>query len=129
MKKNTAMILCALYAFLMLLILGITVWSLLGALRRHTKEQTLFQTEPIYVFTPREEDSTDIEETAVTDASFWVIKAYEERIGIFSSEGVLLDVLDTYVKTLPKADRRLPEEGITAHTKEALNSLIEDYSH
>ena len=50
------------------------------------------------------------------------------RIGIFSSDGTLIEMIDVYVKTLPIADRSLLEEGFEVVGKQRLYSIIEDYS-
>ena len=128
-KKSFLMIFCALYSLLLLFILVLTAQILIGALRRKPQSQMVQGTEYIYVFASQEESFLTETEDTTKEQAFWIVKAYEGRIGIFSSDGTLLDVLETYVKTLPEADRRLLEEGIPAHTKDALDSLIEDYSH
>ena len=51
-----------------------------------------------------------------------------DGFGIFKKDGTLLYVLDTYIKTLPEADRVLLGEGIPIETKSQLYSLIEDYT-
>ena len=70
-----------------------------------------------------EESNDEPEEERV-----WLIREYEERIGIFDENGALLDVIDVYVKTLPIADRSLLEEGFEVVGKQRLYSIIEDYS-
>ena len=59
----------------------------------------------------------------------YLIKEYRGQIGVFSENGTLLEVIDTYIKTLPEADRALLGEGISVKTKSELYSVIEDYSH
>ena len=58
----------------------------------------------------------------------YFIKEYMGRIGIFDSEGTLVDVIEVYTKTLPEADRRLLGEGFEVIGKTQLNAIIEDYS-
>ena len=67
-------------------------------------------------------------ELDLTPKSTWIVKEYYGQIGIFTEDGTLVRTVEIYTKTLPEADRRLLREGIRITTKEALESLIEDYS-
>lgn len=58
----------------------------------------------------------------------YLIKEYMGKIGIFDSDGALVDVIEVYTKTLPEADRRLLGEGFEVIGKTQLNAIIEDYS-
>ena len=80
---------------------------------------------PVYIYLSQEDPaaSTDTEEVLG-----WILRAHQERIGIFREDGVLEQVLDIQIKTLPKADQFLLEEGIYAKDRDTLESLIEDYS-
>jgi hypothetical protein len=51
-----------------------------------------------------------------------------DMIGIFRPDGTLVETVETYIKTLPEADKRLLKEGFEIHGRRALNSIIEDYS-
>lgn len=126
--KKSFYTLTALYSVIMLGILVTAVW-MLSASSQQTVLPSPSDTEHIYVYLteslpPAETEAQDTSSLAVG----WIVKEHDGRIGIFDREGVLLFVLDTYIKTLPEADKRLLGEGIFIETKGQLLSLIEDYT-
>ncbi len=68
--------------------------------------------------------STD--EASRSDA--WIVRAHDERIGVFALDGKLECVLDVYLITLPQADRELLQKGIYISGKDRLTALVEDYT-
>ena len=119
------------YTICLLCLFSATTVILLHTLRQKNTVPSEEEVKEIYVYLPQEETSpeTDNEPTSETVSEEYLIKEYRGQIGIFSAEGKLLEIIDTYVKTLPEADRALLGEGISVKTKAELNSLIEDYSH
>ena len=116
------------FSLLLFVTFSVTAVLLLRELR--TREtQSVTQTEEIYVYLPQEENESELPLPETPETSGYLVKEYRGQIGIFSADGTLLESLDTYIKTLPEADRTLLGEGIWVETREALNSLIEDYSH
>ena len=93
---------------------------------QQSSEQPQLQSEYIYVYvTPEriESETSDIE-----NANGWIIREHEGQIGIFSSDNVLINTLNVYIKTLPISDRDLLREGITVTTRKELLEIIQDYS-
>jgi hypothetical protein len=89
-------------------------------------EDSVVSTEYIYV---KNDLTTNSTSAAIESADEeYTVRAYMQKIGIFSKDGTLLRVLEVYIKTLPEADRRLLEEGIAVIGKKQLNSIIEDYT-
>ncbi|MBQ8330899.1 MAG: hypothetical protein IJX94_00175 [Clostridia bacterium] len=129
MKKRGFLTLTSLYAVIMLCILIASVTVLTTAFRKRTVSQPPSETEYIYVSVTQEQTQTQVstEDTAPSEDG-WIVKEHGDRIGIFSRDGVLLFVLDTYIKTLPEADRRLLREGIVIESQGELLALIEDYT-
>ena len=84
---------------------------------------------PVYVESEcqESEDQTILYTDTEPDMSF-TVKSYEGKIGVFTSEGKLIETIEVYVKTLPKADRDMLEEGIKVKNNKELDSLIEDYT-
>ena len=121
--------LAILYAVLLLLILSATTIILLHTLRQSTQIRLPATPEEIYVYLPQETQESSSESNTETETGSYIVKEHHGLIGVFSSEGALLEIWDTYVKTLPEADRTLLREGITIKTKAELNALMEDYSH
>ena len=117
------------YALLLFVIFSGTTVILLHELRNTPEKTPETQIEEIYVYLPQEDRESSQETPSETETRGYLVKEYHGQIGIFSFDGRLLELLDTYVKTLPEADRTLLGEGIWVETREALNSLIEDYSH
>jgi len=118
-----------LYTLVLLVMFSGTTLILLRALRKSAEQPPIAETEEVYVYLPQEEKEAESVPPPEETASGYLVKEYHGQIGIFSSDGSLLEILDTYVKTLPEADRTLLGEGIWVTTREELNSLIEDYSH
>ena len=58
----------------------------------------------------------------------WIMKACDEKIGIYKLNGELECVLDVYLITLPNTDRELLENGIYVSGRERLTALVEDYT-
>ena len=116
-------------AHLALLILSLSVLFTLSALllyfgRTPDPIPAEQETVPVYVYV------TDTV-SPLTDApspTGWILREYEGRIGIFDQGGALIYLLETYVKTLPRADQALLREGIYTENEERLYALIEDYT-
>lgn len=127
-KDKTLLTLIGTYSTVLLLaaIIGVTILS-----NRLTKPpqvitETVVETDYVYVYmgTSPTTEQTD----ATEEAHVWIVREYEERIGVFSENGELVRVIDVYTKTLPEADRRLLREGIRVTSEKQLYSIIEDYS-
>ena len=115
-----------LYAICTPVLLALTLWLFLGwnKFSSEPNEVPAAKPEPeyIYVYTEvKPEEAPELEESA------WVVREHEEKIGIFTEDGVLLRVVDVYTKTLPKADRVLLREGIAVSSRQDLYALMEDF--
>lgn len=127
MKKKTIFILTALYVLCLFTLLLVSVSVLMSALQREVREQEALESaEPIYVYLERDTAQTD-QETLPSVSGYWA-REYRDKIGIFYPDGTLYQVLDTYVKTLPKSDQDLLREGIYLEDESELLELIQDYS-
>jgi len=82
----------------------------------------------VYIYLESIQDDTVSSPPTSENSDIWIIKSYLGKIGIFEKSGTLYKVLDVYVKTLPKADQVLLEEGFEVNSKEELYSIIEDYT-
>ena len=58
----------------------------------------------------------------------FILKNYNGVIGVFDQSGILTDIIDVDIKSLPEQDRTLLEAGIWARSRQELASLIEDYT-
>ncbi len=114
------------YSLLMLSIMGLTVFILCKRTSPAVSENSAIETQEkyVYVYVEPNEDTTS---TALLEET-WIVKEHENRIGIFSEDGQLLEVLEIHTNTLPKADQGLLREGITVTDRASLYALIEDYS-
>ena len=87
--------------------------------------ETVLKTDQVYVLLDVEEET---KEASAPPAVLFIAREYEEKIGIFDTDGRLIQTIDIYTKTLPKTDRALLREGIELRSEDELISLIEDYS-
>lgn len=67
-------------------------------------------------------------ETCPDSEEVFVLREFEGIIGVFDTSGVLIDVIDVQVISLPEADREMLQRGIYAFSRLELMSLIEDYN-
>ena len=58
----------------------------------------------------------------------FVLREINGKIGVYSSEGELLKLLDLPVNQLPKADREALQKGISVGSWRELIALIQDYT-
>ena len=152
MKKRTYLGI-SIYALSMLIILAISVAILGGALYRAKQTEPKEESEILAVdqttdlasgdtSESREEESqTDTESSIFQESEnaesesdtesepieTWVVKEYMGQIGVFKPDGSLEVLLDTYVKTLPKADQALLGEGFEIQGRTQLNEILQDY--
>ena len=69
------------------------------------------------------------EETATTPERMYVLGVKDGKLTIYASDGyTVIDTLDTYVYSLPLADREAVAQGISVYSVNELISLIEDYT-
>ena len=124
-KKTYALL--SLYAMAMLFIVCCSILYLLYVMK--TVSTLTIPPSPEFIYiekAPTVLPSDTVPSESQTEG--WIVKEYEGRIGIFQKNGTLIHVVDTYVKTLPKADQALLGEGFEIQTKAELNAIIEDYS-
>ncbi len=74
------------------------------------------------------EDGGEIEASSDQDNAQWVVRAHEERIGVFDINGELEYIVDVYLITLPPADQKLLQQGIYVSDADQLTALMEDYT-
>ena len=60
--------------------------------------------------------------------NIFVLREYEGIIGIYDDNGVLIDIINVNIKSLPEADRNMLQAGIYALSRNELISLREDYT-
>lgn len=68
------------------------------------------------------------DETASDETVTFILKNYNGVIGVFDQSGILTDIIDVDIKSLPEQDRTMLEAGIWARSRQELASLIEDYT-
>lgn len=82
--------------------------------------------------TTKNEISNDIEIPAINTSDTvtakveYELKEYNGKIGVFKNSA-LVYTIDTYVFTLPEADKQLLKNGIKVNSIEELEKLIEEY--
>lgn len=137
-ERKSIIILC-IYVFIMLIVCGIAT----SALKRGFSNENITSenietkaslvTEIVYIpiFSEANSDSTtETEHKTETETQIqeYFIKSYEGKIGVFTEDTTLVRVIDVYIKTLPKADRRLLEKGFSVIGEAELRAVIQDYT-
>ena len=132
-KSSERIIILRVMAVYSITMLGLVILCILTLTRpteivsNNVNSQQAAETEYVYVKIP----SSTLESEAngeETEDEYFTIREYMGKIGVFSDNGSLIQIIEVYVKTLPEADKRLLGEGFTVIGKKRLNSIIEDYS-
>ena len=135
-ERKSIIILC-IYVFIMLIVCGITTSALKRGFSNenitseNTETKASLVTEIVYIpiFSEANSDSTtETELKTETQIQEYFIKSYEGKIGVFTEDSTLVRVIDVYIKTLPKADRRLLEKGFSVMGEAELRAVIQDYT-
>ena len=92
-----------------------------------TEQQNNVVTEIVYIPTYMESYYESQIATESNDQPEYIIKLYNNKIGVFTEDGSLIEVIDVYTKTLPKTDQDMLEKGFNIKSED-LNKLIEDYT-
>ena len=109
-------------AVILFVFLAISVSGLSTRLKQMQGETSIQAIETVYVYNPSEETSVSTAEAR------WTVKEYSGKIGIFNSNGELVEIIDTYIKSLPSKDQALLREGFEVNSEKELYSVIEAYS-
>ena len=123
MKHNFFYIAAAIISLLFLVLTAAISFTFIFYVRN--TDVTVPEADTIYVYV-----SADIEDSSEEEKNEYsrFIKAYNGRIGIYDENGVLLQVIDVYTKTLPMLDQDELQEGFWIETEKELYSIIEAYS-
>ena len=79
--------------------------------------------------TVNEQKAPESTETIVTPQRMYVLGEKEGKLTVYASDGyTIIDILDTYVYSLPLSDREAVAQGIPIYTVNELISLLEDYT-
>jgi len=135
---DTSKILMILCAFILVVCLTMCITTLV-VLRNAIAENESIQTGSMILMEElddclsRLEEKNDEENSIPTvgdggeEAYFFLLRATENGIGIYSADGYLIQLLDISPLTLPAADRLILEKGLKVSSWQEMISLIEDY--
>ncbi len=123
MRSKKIYITTAIISLIFLILISVTAIALTLSLKKADGTAPSAPPDEVFIYVTETES-----DTAEKDEFMRVVKEYEGQIGIFDSNNRLQRVLDTYVKTLPIADREQLREGITVKSEKELYSIIEAYS-
>lgn len=123
MKNKKLYITTAIISLIFLILISVTAIAFSISLKRNDNQEPSAPPNEVFIYVT-ETDTDTAEEEEFTR----IVREYEGQIGIFDGENRLQRVLDTYVKTLPSADREQLREGITVKSEKELYSIIEAYS-
>ena len=121
MRQKFSYVMSAALALLFLILLSTVTFAFMFSIKNGG--DTPKDTDTVYVYV-----SAEVTETANTDESSFFIREYNEKVGVFDQNGKLVNVIDTYVKTLPKSERAELQEGFWVESDKELYSIIEAYT-
>lgn len=124
MKESTALRLLTAVAVFLCALSSVCFVIICNQATSPRGSEAVVGTEWVYVYV----EHTESEEMTESEEEGWFLRVWGEGIGVFREDGTLVHTVTTNIKTLPKADRDLLEEGIYVRGKDALDSLLEDYS-
>ena len=137
-NEKKSLIIVVIYVFIMLFVCFMSVIALKKAndsdsyyTDTDSSDSDVSQSMYLPVYVESEYQESNAETNLYTDTEqeiYFTVKNYEWKIGVFNSEGKLMKTIEVYVKTLPKADRDMLEEGIEVKSGKELDNLIEDYT-
>ena len=136
---DTSKILTILCAFILVVCLTLCITSLV-TLRNAIEENEAVQSSAMEIVaeldhyldtlqkTDFNEDDVSVSVTpSETECCYFLIRATDYGIGIYSTEGYLIKQLNVAVSSLPLQDQQLLKEGIKAESWKEIISYIQDY--
>ena len=113
----------AIISLVFLMFMSVLTFAFAYNVKTNTKSPQINDT--VYVYVSEEQESEIESESAL---HYWIVKEYNEKIGIFDKNGDLFKIIDVYIKALPKSDQAALREGIEIKSEKELYSIIEAYS-
>lgn len=90
-----------------------------------------FAVSAVVLFAVTKSDKSDenafVDVGKISEEEYYTVKKSGEKIGVFDSENKPYLQIETYVFTLPEADRTMLEEGFKVRNGEIVH-IIEDYT-
>ena len=121
MRQKFSYVLAAASALLFLVLFSVVAFVFIFSLRSDTEPQK--DKDTVYVYVSAEATDTEEEKEKA-----FLIREYNEKVGIFDQSGKLVRIIDTYVKTLPNSERAELQEGFWIESDEELYLIIEAYT-
>ncbi len=121
MRQKFSYVMSAALALLFLILLSTVTFAFIFSVKR--SNSTPKDTDTVYIYV-----SAEVTETADTIENVFFIREYNKKIGIFDRSGKLIQIIDTYVKTLPKSEQTELQEGFWVESDKELYSIIEAYT-
>ncbi len=127
-NENKAMMVVAAYILIMLIVSLVAISTVKKNATEDIIPEKNLETDMQIVYIPIYKTTEEYEsDEAEPIEKTYILKEYQGKIGIYSDGGVLIDVLEVYIKLLPETDRNLLGEGIKVSGEAELHALIEDY--
>ena len=123
MKRRSLYILSAILSLIFLIL--ISTLSVAFVFYSKQGSKTISNTNTVYVYVSENIETSPVESESEDG---WLVQTYNDKIGIFDKHGTLIQVLDVYIKTLPKVDQAELQEGFWIRSEKELYSIIEAYS-
>ena len=123
MKRRSIYILSAILSLMFLVL--ISTLSVAFVFYSIQSNKTISTTDTVYVYVSEDVETAPVESEAEDS---WLVQIYNDKIGIFDKHGTLIQVIDVYIKSLPKVDQAELQEGFWIRSEKELYSIIEAYS-
>lgn len=110
------------------LLITLTVMLIVGNARLSRTEQHLLSANAA---TTAEPSSTEppVEDAVSPVTRMYVLGEKDGKIAVFAADGyTVVDILDTYIYSLPVTDREAIRAGVSVYSVNELVSLIQDYT-
>lgn len=126
-NKNTVIHLILSSVTLSLCVVLTVMLGIFGA--RVSRTEKFVSTHKCQTITVYESAETESQQTAITPERMYVLGTKDGKLTVFAPDGqTVIDVLDTFVYSLPLSDREAVAKGISVYSVNELISLIEDYT-
>ncbi len=110
------------------LLITLTVMLIVGNARLSRTEQHLLSANAVTTAKPASTEPP-VEDAVSPVTRMYVLGEKDGKIAVFAADGyTVVDILDTYIYSLPVTDREAIRAGVSVYSVNELVSLIQDYT-
>lgn len=126
-NKTKELIHLIILSTILALSITLTILIIVGNSKLSKTQQFLMKsTDTSAAATPHPEET---QQAGVVKEHLYILGVKDGRLAVYAADGyTVIDILDTYVYSLPLSDREAVSEGIAVYSVNELVSLIQDYT-